>query len=274
MTSTCFICVTCGTQFGPSQSEPDRCPICEDERQYIGHGGQIWTTLEALRRVHRNEIVEEGPGVFSVLPIPKLAIGQRAFLVRTGACNVLWDCVPLIDEATVARIAALGGVSAIAVSHPHYYSTMVEWSRAFGGAPIYLHREEARWVMRPDPCIRFWDGERHAVLGDLALVRTGGHFDGYQVLHWPNGADGRGVLFSGDQPMVAQDRRWVSFMYSYPNLIPLGPRAIRRIADALADLAFDRIYGAFPGQVVATDGSAAVARSAARYLNAISGSHA
>ena len=27
----------------------------------------------------------------------------------------------------------LGGIAAIAISHPHYYTSMVEWSRAFGG---------------------------------------------------------------------------------------------------------------------------------------------
>jgi len=35
--------------------------------------------------------------------------------------NILWDCVSLIDSDTVARIQALGGISAIAISHPHYY---------------------------------------------------------------------------------------------------------------------------------------------------------
>jgi glyoxylase-like metal-dependent hydrolase (beta-lactamase superfamily II) len=260
------MCATCGTQFGPSDAEPDRCPICEDERQYIGQGGQRWTTLEAVRTNHHNEFAEHEPGVLSVLPQPKHSIGQRAFLVQSSAGNVLWDCVPLIDDETVTRLSALGGVSAIAISHPHYYSTMVEWSRAFGDAPIYIHRDDARWVMRPDPCVRFWEGDRRQILDDMAVVRTGGHFDGSQVLLWPGGAAGRGVLFSGDQPMVCQDRRWVSFMYSYPNLIPLDSRAIRRIASTLATLSFDRIYGGFPGQVIETDAKGAVARSAARYL--------
>jgi hypothetical protein len=268
--ATCFMCATCGTQFGPTDAEPAHCPICTDERQYVGHGGQTWTTLEALRRDHRNVTVEEEPGVFSVLPEPKHSIGQRAFVVQTAHGNVLWDCVPLIDDETIGRISSLGGIAAIAISHPHYYSAMVEWSRAFGGAPIYIHRDDTRWVMRPDPCVHFWEGERRHVVGGLTLVRTGGHFEGFQVLHWPGGAGGRGVLFSGDQPLVCQDRRWVTFMYSYPNLIPLGPQAIRRIAEVLATLSFDRLYGAFPGQAVEADAHAAVARSAARYLARIS----
>ena len=53
----------------------------------------------------------------------------------------------------------MGGIKAIAISHPHYYSSMVEWSRAFGGVPIYLHAADRQWVMRPDHAIVFWEGE-------------------------------------------------------------------------------------------------------------------
>jgi hypothetical protein len=123
--------------------------------------------------------------------------------------------------------------------------------------------------MRPDSVVRFWTGRTKAILGGLTLVNTGGHFDGFQVLHWPGGAGGKGVLLSGDQPQVCQDRRWVSFMYSYPNLIPLPAGAIRRIAAALRPLKFDRLCVAFPGLTVAKDAKKAVERSATRYLRAI-----
>jgi hypothetical protein len=107
------------------------------------------------------------------------------------------------------------------------------------------------------------------LFGGLTLVHTAGHFDGFQVLHWPAGAGRKGVLLAGDQPAVCQDRRWVTFMYSYPNMIPLGPAAIRRIAAALSPFAFDRLYSAFADQVVKADAKSAVDRSAARYLRAI-----
>ena len=42
------------------------------------------------------------------------------------------------------------------------------------------------------------------------------------MLHWPAGANGKGALLTGDIIQVVQDRRYVSFMRSYPNLIPLG----------------------------------------------------
>jgi hypothetical protein len=268
---THFVCETCGTQFAATEREPDGCPVCLDERQYVGPDGQRWTTLDALRRTHTNAFAEEEPGLHSVHPRPKAGIGQRAFVVRTPAGNLLWDCVPPLDDATVAAVGALGGLGGVAVSHPHYYSTMVEWSDAFGRVPIYIHAADARWVMRPDAAIEFWDGDAKPLFGGLTLVRTGGHFDGFQVLHWPAGAGGRGVLLAGDQPYVCADRRWLSFMYSYPNLIPLGPAAIRRIVAALRPLAFDRLYGAFPGQVMAADAKGAVERSAERYLRMIGG---
>jgi hypothetical protein len=90
------------------------------------------------------------------------------------------------------------------------------------------------------------------------------------VLHWPDGADGKGVILSGDILQVVQDRRWVSFMYSYPNLIPLSASAVRRIFDTVEPLEFDRIYGAWSGKVVFRDARAAVRQSAARYIRAIS----
>ncbi len=263
-----FICVTCGTQFLASDAPPAACPICLDERQYIGWQGQRWTTLEELRQTHHNQIKPEAPGLIGVGTEPGFAIAQRALLVQTPQGNLLWDCISLIDEATVAAVKALGGIAAIAISHPHYYSAMVEWSRAFD-APIYLHAADQAHIMRPDPAIQLWTGETHRLLGDLTLIRCGGHFAGGTVLHWPGGADGQGVLLSGDILTVVSDRRYVSFMYSYPNLIPLSAATVRRIATALAPYPFAQIYGAWWDRVVAQDAKAAVQRSAERYIAAL-----
>jgi len=269
---TAYLCVTCGTQFAPSARPPERCPVCEDERQYVGPDGQEWTTLGDLRKTHKNVIKAEEPGLHSINATPKLNIGQRAFLIRTPAGNVLWDCVGLLDDPTVDRVKGLGGVAEIAISHPHYYTCMVEWSRAFGDAPVRLHEADRPWVMRPDPCVEFWSGESLDLIGGLRLVHTGGHFEGFQVLHWPAGAGGRGVLMAGDQPQVCMDPKQVSFMYSYPNFIPLNAPAIRRVKDCLDPLAYDRLYGAFVtrGKGVIPEGAkAVVGKSVDRYLRAI-----
>ena len=261
------ICVTCGTQFDFSWPAT-HCPICEDERQYIGLGGQRWTTLNDLRTGHRNAFTLEEPGLHSIHTEPSFAIDQRAFLVRSAEGNLLWDCVALIDDSTITEIRNLGDLSAIAVSHPHYYTTVVEWSDSFGGVPIYLHEADRWWVQRGGANIKFWAGETKRLFGQLGLVRCGGHFEGFQVLHWPSGAGGRGALLAGDQPQVAMDRHWVSFLYSYPNMVPLGAPAIRRIVRSLEPLEFDRIYGAF-GRHVMSDAKRVVQRSAERYLSRI-----
>jgi glyoxylase-like metal-dependent hydrolase (beta-lactamase superfamily II) len=266
-----FICITCGTQYPASDSPPQHCLICEDERQYINQKGQQWTTLEALRPDHHNVVKDEEPGLTGIGTEPKFAIGQRALLVQSPEGNVLWDCISFIDDATVKAVQALGGITAIGISHPHFYSSMIEWSRAFGDTPIYLHASNRPYVMRPDPAIVFWEGDTHTVGTGITLVRCGGHFDGSTVLHWANGAEGRGVLLAADTIMVVPDRRWVSFMYSYPNLIPLPALAIERIVKAVEPFAYDRIYSGWFDSVMVRDARAAVARSAERYIRAIQG---
>jgi hypothetical protein len=89
------------------------------------------------------------------------------------------------------------------------------------------------------------------------------------VLHWPAGANGKGALLTGDIITVVQDRRYVSFMRSYPNLIPLGAAAIHRILETLEPFSFDQIYGGWWKANVSSDAKAAVTRSAQRYLCAI-----
>lgn len=271
MASENFICATCGTQYPASEKPSSHCPICEDERQYVGHAGQKWLTRGELASKHKMVRREQEQGLTGIGLEPPFGINQRALLVQTPHGNVLWDCISLVDDATIAAIKQLGGLAAIAVSHPHYYSAMVDWSHAFGGVPIHLHEADRAHVVRPDPVVKFWGGETMAVLPGLTLIRTGGHFAGYQVMHWAAGASGKEVLFTGDQPIVAMDRRWVSFMYSYPNLVPLNATAVKRIVAALEPYAFDRIYGAWWHSVVATDAKAAVIRSAERYLKAIEG---
>lgn len=233
--------------------------------------GQGWTTSAALAKSHANAWRQLEPDLFECVTKPSFAIGQRALLVRTaGGGNLLWDCLSLCDSASVACIAGLGGLAGIAISHPHYYASMVEWSHAFGGVPIHLHQADREWIMRDDPAIALWDGACKPVMPGLTLIRCGGHFAGATVLHWAAGAQGRGALLSGDVIQVVMDRKSVSFMRSYPNLIPLSANAVTRITDAVASYPFDVIHGAFPERSIARDGKAALARSAARYVRWLS----
>lgn len=258
------ICNACGTEYkaGPP---PRSCPICEDERQFVPIGGQKWTGLDKLSRNHRVEWSEDAPGIHQLVIQPRFAIGQRALLIETEQGNLLWDCIALLDTETEARIREMGGLMAIAISHPHYYTTHRIWAEAFD-APVFLHSDDREWVQRPHERLHFWQGDTYALGPGLTLIRCGGHFDGATVLH---STDGNGRLFSGDVLQVTPDRSHVSVMWSYPNYVPVGASVIRRIETILEPYDYDAVHGAFSGMTIAKDGKAAIARSLARYLVAI-----
>jgi glyoxylase-like metal-dependent hydrolase (beta-lactamase superfamily II) len=261
---TTYLCKACGTQYPPSDDPPGACAICEDARQYVPHdAGQVWLSWDEVLASRRADIRDDH-GILGIGCDPSVGIGQRALLVKSPGGNVLWDCLPYLDDEIDKRISAEGGLAAIAISHPHFYTAMVEWAHAFG-CPVYLHESERKWVMRPDPSIRFWSGETNELGGGLTLIRCGGHFEGSQVLHWRD----RRALLSGDTVQVIPDRRFVSFMYSYPNQIPLPASRVQRIAAALEPFEFDTIHGAWFDRVIEADGSNIVRRSAERYVRAI-----
>ncbi len=70
-----FICTTCGTQHAESETPPDECAICRDERQYVGWSGQRWTTLDDLRPNHQTAVKLEESGLYGIGMAPSFAIG-------------------------------------------------------------------------------------------------------------------------------------------------------------------------------------------------------
>lgn len=264
-----WICVTCGVQQPDSAAPPEHCAICADERQYVGWDGQQWTTPAQLAGDHRTVLREEEPDLIGVGTEPAFAIGQRALLVRTPHGNVLWDCVSLLDDAAHQQIADLGGITAICMSHPHFYAANVDWAAGFD-ARILIPRADAAWIQRPSPRIELFDEQAQPVPG-VTLARIGGHFDGAAVLHWAAGSAGRGALLTGDTITVGPDREWVSFMWSFPNLLPLDELTVLDIARRVEPFTFDRVYGGWWGRVVVHDGAATVRRSADRYVARLRG---
>jgi hypothetical protein len=142
---------------------------------------------------------------------------------------------------------------------------MIEWSHAFDCAPVYIPHADKEWLARPDAAVQWYEGSRE-VLPGLTLVQCGGHFDGSAVLHWAAGARGKGALLTGDTISVVADRRWVTFMRSYPNYIPLPKPAVQGIVEAVQPYPFERIYGGWWQNDVTEDGTGVVERSAQRYI--------
>lgn len=258
-------------QYADAARPPGHCRICEDPRQYVGSAGQRWATLaELAAEGHHSELREEEPGLWGVGVDPPFAIGQRGLIVQTASGNVLWDVPGFIDADAVERVRRLGGLAAVSCSHPHFYGVAVEWSTAFGEVPVYLPASDRAWVCRPARCHRFYEDSVEPVPG-IRLLRCGGHFPGSAVLHWPEGAGGRGALLTGDTITVVADHDWVSFMWSYPNLVPLAPTTVDRVVAAVAGLRFDRLYGGWWDRVVADGAKEKVLQSAARYRAMVEG---
>lgn len=263
-----FICTTCGCQYPNTGTPPQGCLICLDSRQYVNADGQAWTTMPAMRKTYFNAFRRLEPALMGVGTFPSFAIGQRALLLRSPAGNILWDCISFLDDATITIIKGLGGLAAIVCSHPHFLASVVEWSHAFDSVTVYLHAADRKFVTRPDAVVEFWEGERLELTDGINVIRCGGHFPGSSVLHWAQGAEGRGVLLTGDTVQVRPDKG-LTFMHSYPNLIPLDALSVQRIAQALEPLAYDAIYGGWWERVIPSGAKHVMARSVEQYINAV-----
>ena len=265
-----WVCPTCGANYPPAAGPPARCPLCEDERQWVPPGGQLWRTMDELAGAgYRSEVREVEPDLFGIAVQPGIGVGQRALVVRTPEGNLLWDPPAFIDQAAIEAVRDRGGLAAVSSSHPHMYGAIVEWSHAFG-AEILLPEVDLPWLMRPDPAVRSWSGSLEALPG-VTLVQCGGHFPGSAVVHWAAGASGRGAIFVGDTLFVTAGADRVSFIWSAPNRLPLPEREVRRITAALAPYRFDRIYGGWWDPIIDQDGEWIVERSAERYIQIVRG---
>lgn len=259
------LCKTCGTSYEIADSHPEHCKICEDERQYVPVSGQKWVSLEDVCASHSNKWKQYESNLFSIQTEPDFAIGQRAFILRTPEGNILWDCIATLDDATKTLIAAIGGLSAIAISHPHYYTTMQDWAAEFD-APIYLHASDSEWIMRDSPHIALWEGDSHKLSEDVSLIPLGGHFAGGTVLHWANG---EGVLLTGDIVQVTPGADAVSFMWSYPNMLPLPAATVSDMTHRLSTVKFNKLYGAFAGKDIPANADEIVRRSGEKYISCL-----
>jgi glyoxylase-like metal-dependent hydrolase (beta-lactamase superfamily II) len=251
------LCMTCGAEY-PAASAPEVCPICADDRQYVPPGGQRWTELGALHeRGHRLSLHEVEPGLHRLSVQPKVGIGQYGYLVVTPDGNVLWDAPAYLDDDAVAAVRAHGPVAAVTTSHPHFYGLMAEWGARLD-APVLVAEADRGWIPRPDPRIVLWS-DRRDVLPGVRLVQCGGHFPGSAVVQVDHGG-----LLTGDTIQVVPHAGWVSFAYSFPNHLPLPAREVRRLADLVGTLEFDRIHAAFGA--IQAGGRQALSESAARYI--------
>ena len=258
-----WMCVFCANEFPPGETPPAMCPICDDDRQWLPESGPGFMPLdETADNALTTDEVESGLTALTVRP--SVGIGQRGFVIATSDGNILWEPPGFIGPALVVWLERHGGLAAVAASHPHLVGASVSLSHRFGRVPVYYNDFDRRWVTRPDPVIEFWT-DTADLPGGVRLVRCGGHFPGSAVLHLPDAANGRGAILTGDTVKGVMQPGMVTFMRSYPNMIPLSPRLVRQIVDRIGQLRFDRLYDAF-GVVIDHDARGVVETSARRYI--------
>ena len=257
------ICTACGTQF-PMSEAPTFCPICTDDRQYVPDSGQSWTTLNDLRSNFSVSTKQITTDLYELLMTPSFAIGQRALLVVAPHGNVLWDCIPLLDEPTVKFIRSKGGLKSIVFSHPHFYSTMNDWAAAFD-CPIYIHQKDERWIVDKGSHLSLWSGDEKDLWNGIRLINIGGHFPGSSILLVPFLSPG-GVILCGDTFVISPNKKHTAAMHSYPNRIPLPLNEIERIRKRMRPLQFDTIHGWADSQSILCEAKQVLESSLAKYV--------
>lgn len=239
----------------------------QDPRQYVPPSGQKWTTRSRMAKDDYSNTwtqIDDNPNFWSIITTPKFAIGQRAILVKTPRGNILWDCLTHLDDATVAWIESQGGLKAIVISHPHYYSSHMAWAEVFD-CPVYISAADEAWVQRANHGgrRRLLGPEPKEILRGVTAITTGGHFPGSLVLHVdlppaiPMDVGMKPRLLVADTLVTVPSALYAknrpkgttsyAFMWSIPNMIPLPPGEMRKMWKALEGWEFGSTHGAFVG---------------------------
>lgn len=256
------MCTECGTQYPESHTD-NTCIICEDERQAVPQSGQSWTSHEKLLEKHSVEIKKINDNLYEFVVNPRFSIGQRALFVISEDGNILWDCIPLLDEGVIEFIKSKGGLKAIAISHPHYYSIMKMWAETFT-CKIYIHEKDKEWVVNGGNSVEYWKGDHMKLWNQIRLHNIGGHFDGSSVIEIPWMSE-KGTLLIGDTMYLSPSMKHFATMRSYPNRIPLPQNEIKRIEKRFEEISFDTIYGFYSYQNVEKNAEEIVKKSFAKY---------
>ncbi|WP_040167286.1 MBL fold metallo-hydrolase [Microbacterium gorillae] len=258
------VCTSCGLQF-PSVEPPEFCPLSHDNRSSFRGLPEGWTTLAELRKTEHHNVIRQDGEFMGLCTSPSLNFGQRGFIVPWGDSNLMWDMVPYFDDDTYERIQELGGLKGIAISHPHFFSTMIEWADRFD-VPIYIHEDNRPWVFRPSERIHFWSGESFKLDDDMTLVRTGGHFAGSQILHIAS----KKTVLVADSVNLVSDPGFVSFEYGWAQIIPTDEEAVRQVVAAYEPYEFETIVGGWWDQRI-TGNYETIRRSGDRFIAALRG---
>ncbi|KAF7196741.1 hypothetical protein HII31_02111 [Pseudocercospora fuligena] len=269
------VCSTCGTQYDTLLDDSTMsCRMCNEPRQFLPPIGQAWTSLADMQGHYKNQIKQDelDGRIWSIFTQPQFAIGQRAVFLETDEGNILWDCVSFLDQDTIDFIRSRGGLRAIAISHPHFYTTHLAWAKEFD-CPVYLTGTEKAYLNRIDEGEQriFVDQEVHEILPGVNMIRLGGHFPGSSVLHYDNTVVcsllcqqveetstnayssllGSAILTCSQSGLNlsnhTKEHQVFFFHYAQPNFIPLGPTGMHSMWKRLSKWDFHTLHSLFYG---------------------------
>ena len=226
--------------------------------------GQIWIKPSDLLKNHSVKLNRLQDNLYELFINPMFAIGQRALLVLSKHGNILWDCIPMLDEMTIEFIKAKGGLKAIAFSHPHFYSNMNDWAEYFN-CPIYIHNKDVEHNMVKGKHVTLWDGDEFPLWDEMKIMQIGGHFAGSSILHVPF-LSKEGSIICGDTLFLSPSKKHFSVVYSSPNRIPLPLAEITRIKKRFDNIPFDSFYGYIKTQNLHKDVKEILETSMAKYV--------
>ncbi|KMQ60644.1 hypothetical protein ACM40_12825 [Chryseobacterium sp. BLS98] len=260
--NTLRMCTECGTQY-PDSYPGNVCIICEDERQSVPQSGQSWTTHDKLLEKHSVKIKKINDNLYEFTVNPRFSIGQRALFIISENGNIMWDCIPLLDEGVIEFIKSKGGLRKIALSHPHYYSIMRMWAETFD-CSVLIHEKDKEWVVNGGNSVEYWSGDQTELWNGLKIHNIGGHFDGSSVIEIP-WMNEKGTLLIGDTMYLSPSLKHFAVMRSYPNRIPLPLSEIKKIEKRFENINFDAIYGFYSYQNVEKEAKEILRSSFSRY---------
>ncbi|WWC58309.1 uncharacterized protein I303_100849 [Kwoniella dejecticola CBS 10117] len=282
------ICKACGTQYPRTFALTQDCKICADPRQFVPSSGQEWTNLIELGTERRHVILQDevDERISMISCEPGFAINQTPTLIETANGSYIWDCAALISLPLIGHLSKLKTpLKGIAISHPHFFSTSLTWSRALK-VPLYLCEDDQEWYQRSgdigkDDAVVWWKGEQELGPG-VKVIQCGGHFPGSSILYWDRLSEPpppkdrlptkptpvSGIIFTADTIMVQPTQRGFSFIWSVPNLIPLRPRAVLAVQERLRYLPFSEATSSWPNRWIRQDAKDALESSVTTFLAA------
>ena len=174
---------------------PGVCVVRADERQWLPPGGQRWTTLADLAAAgHAFDVREVEPGLTGIGADPPVAIGQRSLLVATPGATSLGPVG--VHRRRRGDRGPGGGRAELRHRQP---PALLRRDRPVGGAfgaEILVLADDAGLAASRTRRLGPDLGRTPDVLPGVTLIQCGGHFPGSAVLHWADGADGRGALLT------------------------------------------------------------------------------